>query len=322
MIYGETGTGKELFAQSIHNASHRSGGPFMAINCAAIPENLLEGILFGTSKGVYTGAVDKAGLFEQANGGTIFLDEINSMPVSLQAKLMRVLQEKKVRRLGHQEETSINVRVISSCNQEPNEAMEQQQLRHDLFYRLAVVYLMLPPLRRQTEDILMLCDHFIEQYNHRLHKSVNALHPNVISAFLDYDWPGNVRQLENCIESAMNIVAADCTVIQPYHIPTYMGLFSNQRPRHFPASTRPTDNGIPSDGLLDILDNDNVIKKLQGEEKNIIVQTLKGNRGNITKTARQLGISRQRLQYRLKKYGLKHLASYITYSSVIGGQCH
>jgi arginine utilization regulatory protein len=320
LIYGETGTGKELFAQSIHNASHRSDGPFIAINCAAIPENLLEGILFGTSKGVYTDAIDKAGLFEEADGGTIFLDEINSMPISLQAKLMRVLQEKKVRRLGHREEQSIDVRIISSCNQEPTVAIELQQLRSDLFYRLAVVYLMLPPLRRRTEDILKLSEHFIEQYNKRLHKKIKALHPNVISAFLDYDWPGNVRHLKHCIESAMNIVAVDCKVIQPYHLPAYMGLFSTQRHRYSQTSTRPTNNGIPSDGLMEILNDDNVIEKLQSDEKNIIIKTMQANKGNITKTARQLGISRQRLQYRLKKYDLKHLASYITYSSLIGSQ--
>ncbi|MGD2014404.1 MAG: sigma 54-interacting transcriptional regulator [Desulfobacterales bacterium] len=322
LIYGETGTGKELFAQSIHNASHRSGKSFMAINCAAIPENLLEGILFGTSKGVYTGALDKTGLFEQANGGTVFLDEINSMPLSLQAKIMRVLQEKKVRRLGHQEEKSVDFRIISSCNQEPNVAIEQQQLRSDLFYRLAVVYLMLPPLRRRTEDILTLCEHFIEQYNHRLHKKVNALHPDVISTFLDYDWPGNVRHLKHCIESAMNIVAVDATVIQPYHLPAYMGLFSNPQSEYSTASALPVDKEISSNGLFDIMDDDNMIMKLQAEEKKTIIQTMQANKGNITKTANQLKISRQRLQYRLKKYGLKHLSSYINYSSVIGSQRH
>lgn len=315
LIYGETGTGKELFAQSIHNASHRSEKPFMAINCAAIPENLLEGILFGTTKGVYTGALDKTGLFEQANGGTVFLDEINSMPINLQAKLMRVLQEKKVRRLGDQGEKAINVRIISSCNQEPNIAIEKQQLRSDLFYRLAVVYLMLPPLRRRTEDILMLCEYFIKRYNHRLHKKVNSLHPDVISTFLDYDWPGNVRHLKHCIESAMNIVAVDATTIQPYHLPAYMGLLS--KPKKSEVSTFPTEKGISKTDLSDIMNDDNILMKLQAEEKKTIIKTVQANNGNITKTAKQLGISRQRLQYRLKKYGLKNLPSYIAYSSVI-----
>ena len=267
LIYGETGTGKELFAQSIHHASHRSSEPFMAINCAAIPENLLEGILFGTSKGVYTGALDKTGLFEQANGGTVFLDEINSMPITLQAKLMRVLQEKKVRRLGDQEEKTIDVRIISSCNLEPNIAIEKEQLRSDLFYRLAVVYLMLPPLRRRTEDILTLCEHFIKRYNHHLHKKVNALHPDVISSFLDYDWPGNVRHLKHCIESAMNIVAVDATVIQPYHLPAYMGLLSNPQPKKSAVPTVPMGKDISSADLSVIMNDDNMLIKLQAEEK-------------------------------------------------------
>jgi len=322
LIYGETGTGKELFAQSIHNASHRSDKPFMAINCAAIPENLLEGILFGTSKGVYTDALDKAGLFEQANGGTIFLDEINSMPVRLQAKLMRVLQEKKVRRLGHHDEKPINVRIISSCNQEPHLAVEKHQLRNDLFYRLAVVYLMLPPLRRRTEDILTLCDHFIEQYNNRLHKMISALHPDVISLFLKYDWPGNVRHLKHCIESAMNLAAVDCRVIQPYHLPAYMELFSSPQPENYTPSVQTPDKDDFNNAILDNLDDKDLILKLQSEEKNTIVQTVQANKGSITKTAKQLGISRQRLQYRLKKYGLKNLPTYITYSSVIESQRH
>lgn len=322
LIYGETGTGKELFAQSIHHASHRSGEPFMAINCAAIPENLLEGILFGTAKGVYTGALDKTGLFEQANGGTVFLDEINSMPITLQAKLMRVLQEKKVRRLGDQEEKAIDVRIISSCNIEPNLAIEMQQLRSDLFYRLAVVYLMLPPLRRRMEDILTLCEHFIKLYNHRLHKKVDALHPDVISSFLGYDWPGNVRHLKHCIESAMNIVAVDATIIQPYHLPAYMGLLSSPQPKKSVVPTVPTGKDISSADLSDIVDDDNMLVKLQAQEKKTIIQTVQANKGNITKTAKQLGISRQRLQYRLKKFGLKNLSSYITSLSVIESQRH
>ena len=320
LVYGETGTGKDLFARCIHNTSRRSKGPFLAINCAAIPENLLEGILFGTSKGVYTGAIDKAGLFEQASGGTIFLDEINSMPVVLQSKLMRVLQEKKIRRLGHREEQAVDVRIISSCNQEPNEAILQQRLRDDLFYRLAVVYLLIPPLRKRSEDILPLVDHFLGEYNRWLGKSVNSLHHEVSAAFLTYRWPGNIRQLKHCIESAMNIAGAGCKMIQPYHIPTYLGLFADARALRSDESRPSLPGEIATDDTLSVLNDDDIINKLQNEEKQIIIRTMQIHKGNITKTARQLGISRQRLQYRLKKYNLKNLSPWLNYTSIINSQ--
>lgn len=245
---------------------------------------------------------------------------INSMPIGLQVKLMRVLQEKKVRRLGHREEHSIDVRIISSCNQEPNLAIEQNSLRSDLFYRLAVVYLKLPPLRRRTEDILMLCEHFIEHYNRLFQKSIISLHPDVISAFLGYDWPGNVRHLKHCIESAMNIAAMDCTTIQPYHLPAYMGLFSNRLSESCLSPAPPDAGDVQNKTLLDRLKDDNVIEKIKAREKNVIIQSIRANRGNISLTARQLRISRQRLQYRLKKHGLKNLASYCAHSSIIESQ--
>jgi arginine utilization regulatory protein len=161
----------------------------------------------------------------------------------------------------------------------------------------------------------MLCEYFIKRYNHRLHKKVNSLHPDVISTFLDYDWPGNVRHLKHCIESAMNIVAVDATTIQPYHLPAYMGLLSKPKKSKVPNFN--TDKGSPKADLSDIMNDDNILMKLQAEEKKTIIKTAQANNGNITKTAKQLGISRQRLQYRLKKYGLKNLPSYIAYSSVI-----
>jgi len=317
LIYGETGTGKELFAQSIHHASDRSKGPFVAINCAAIPESLLEGILFGTSKGAYTDAVDNAGLFEQTNGGTIFLDEINSMALTLQAKLLRVVQEKKVRRLGQAAEVAIDVRIISSCNVEPNQAKELQQIRDDLFYRLAVVYLVIPPLRNRGQDVLILSDHFIQKYRSKFSKNVTSLHADVYKAFLDYDWPGNVRQLQHCIESAMNIVAIHASTIDPDHIPEYMGLFSQNSKSQWGQELRRTANDTPERESLALEKEPNMILKLENMEKELIITKLKAHRGNISITASEMGLSRQNLQYRLKKYDLQNLPTILRYSGVI-----
>ncbi|SHJ78060.1 arginine utilization regulatory protein [Dethiosulfatibacter aminovorans DSM 17477] len=322
-IYGETGTGKELFAQSIHYSSNRANGPFLAINCAAIPETLLEGILFGTSKGVFTGAVDKPGLFEQANGGTLFLDEINSMPLALQSKLLRVLQEKKVRRLGHKEEVPFDARIISSCNIDPMIAINKQQIRNDLFYRLAVVYISVPPLRDRTEDIDILCSHFIKTFNRQFNKSVNSISSEVRREFHNYKWPGNVRQLKNSIESVMNIVPQESLTIEKNHIPHYLGLFSEEKTNKTIASNYDIDTPmeqINKESTFDnskiayhsqqedqkIVDNStDIFEKIKRDEKRTIINALSRNSGNITKAASELGMSRQKLQYRLKKYNIR-----------------
>lgn len=180
MLYGETGTGKELFAQAIHNFYYGNQGQYVDINCAAIPENLIEGLLFGTTKGAYTGAVDRAGLFEQANGGTIFLDEINSMPLSLQGKLLRVIQEKKSPRVGSLQTTDLNVKIISSLNQTPKKLIKSGTFRMDLFYRLGVIYIKLPALRHRRLDIEELGRHFLQKYNTQLGKSIENIAPEVI----------------------------------------------------------------------------------------------------------------------------------------------
>lgn len=195
MIYGETGTGKEMFAQSIHNASRRANGPFLAINCAALPDNLLEGLLFGTEKGAYTHAESRAGLFEQANHGTLLLDEINSMNIALQAKLLRVLQEGTVRRVGGASEIRIDVRILSNINISPQQAIAENKLRRDLYYRLGVVNINIPPLRERKEDISLLAKHFIMQCNKKMVKNVRDIRPETRSIFYNYNWPGNVREL-------------------------------------------------------------------------------------------------------------------------------
>ena len=205
MLYGETGTGKELFAQSIHNVSVRRKAGYIPVNCSAIPENLLEGILFGTTRGAFTGALDKPGLFEMANGGTLLLDEINSMPIGLQGKILRVLQEKKVRRVGSLKEIDIDAKIISSINIQPHQAIENNTLRADLFYRLGVVFIGIPPLVERKDDISLLVQFFVEKCSDTLGVRQHRLSKQVMDMFFTYQWPGNVRELEHIIEGAMNV---------------------------------------------------------------------------------------------------------------------
>lgn len=289
LIYGETGTGKELFAQSIHEESKRSKGPFLAINCAAIPENLLEGVLFGTVKGAFTGAINRVGLFEQANGGSIFLDEINSMPLALQAKLLRAIEEKKERRVGGNEEISFNTRIISSCNVPPSKAIEQGQIRADLFYRLAVVYISLLPLRERLDDLELLCRYFIQILNKQLNKQVSSIDPNLVLAFKNYHWPGNIRQLKHTLECAMNIIPNEEKVISTKYIPDYLRLFNLENNLSNTVQT-------PSK---------NFFKEIENQKKEEFIAALTRSKGNVAKAAKELNMSRQLLHYHLKKHGLK-----------------
>ncbi|KUO50946.1 MAG: hypothetical protein APF76_03080 [Desulfitibacter sp. BRH_c19] len=292
LIYGETGTGKELFAQSVHNYSKRASEPFIAINCAAIPENLLEGILFGTVKGAYTGAVDRPGLFEQARDGTLLLDEINSMGLGLQAKLLRVLQEGAIRRVGAADEVLVDVRVITNVNIEPTLAIEKQLLREDLFYRLGVVYLKVPSLRYRKEDIPILVKGFIAGYNKTLNKKIKDISPRVMELFLDYSWPGNVRELQHAIESAMNIMHEDEEIIALEHLPHHM--------------ESKLDNGYhEKDSLQGILEEITLLETMGKLEKEVLLKALERNNWNVSRTAKQLNIKRQSLQYRIKKYEIK-----------------
>lgn len=290
MIYGETGTGKELLAQSIHNASRRSDGPFLAINCAAIPENLLESLLFGTEKGAYTGAERREGLFEQASHGTLLLDEINSMNVSLQSKLLRVLQEGTVRHVGGTSEVPVDVRVLSNTNVPPSQAMEEGKIRRDLYYRLGVVNITIPPLRRRKEDIPLLVKSFIMAFNRKLLKNVNDIAPEVLKLFEIYEWPGNVRELRHAIEYAMNIIPEDVSAITAEYIPEHiLGVrgCSGTVPR-FPVE-------VPNHSASSL---ENVMYTM---ENRMLCKALKENNGNITQTARSLGMSRQNIQYRIKR---------------------
>jgi len=283
LVYGESGTGKELFVQSIHNASSRAAGPFIAQNCAAIPENLLESILFGTSKGSYTGAVDRPGLFELANGGTLFLDELNSMPFDLQAKLLRVLEDGAVRRIGSTHVISVNVRVISAMNVYPALAMEANQLRTDLFYRLNVLTFELIPLRQRKEDILYLSDIFINQYNKQLRKHVSRLDDHVKTIFYKHPWPGNVRELKHTIEYMMNV--CEGSMLTGQDLPMMM---KNIQP----------DQAEETRTSFVLRDH---LKEL---EIQLINDALDASGGNVQKAAVLLDIPRQTLQYKMKKLNL------------------
>lgn len=287
LIIGETGSGKELFAQSIHNHSPRASEPFVAVNCSAIPENLLESILFGTAKGAFTGAVEKQGLFESSVNGTIFLDEINSMNLVLQAKILRILQTKKVRRIGSNNEIAINTRIISATNVDPFEAIKKGQLRNDLFFRLGVVTLEIPALRERKDDIQKLIHFFLGSYNKVMGKKIRDVSIDVQKQFEKYSWPGNVRELQHTIEHAMNIVEPDNNLLFPNHLPQYL---HKKMDSNFYESVIPESSDL-KETLLSV-------------EKEIIIKTLNKNNGNISGAARQLNMTRQRLHYRMKKMGI------------------
>ncbi|MEG1940781.1 MAG: sigma 54-interacting transcriptional regulator [Eubacterium sp.] len=300
LVIGETGTGKEMFAQSIHDYSPRKERPFLAINCAAIPESLLEGLLFGTTKGAFTGATDKPGLFEEADGGTIFLDEINSMSMFLQAKLLRVLEERMVTRLGSNKAIHVSARIISSCNENPSQAIQDNILRSDLFYRLAVVYIVIPSLRMRPDDVDILTKYFIELYNYQFDKNVLDIDEEVQNLFKHYNWPGNVRQLRHLLESAMNIIEKDEPIIGIRHLPKYI-MTEDQ----VSVTEKRTEINLENHIVTEQGHKQNIFEELKEKEKDYIIECLKKNGGNIAKTAKEMDMSRQKLYYKLKKYNLK-----------------
>lgn len=301
LIIGESGTGKELFAQSIHNASDRKNKPFIAENCAAIPENLLEGLLFGTSKGAFTGAINRSGLLEQADGGTLLLDEINSMPLDLQAKFLRVLQESKFRPIGSSREIKVDVRIIAITSKDPVELVKEGKLREDLFYRLSVVNIYIPPLRNRKGDIEILKNHFIKTFEKKFNKKIAGIDEEVNKFFNTYTWPGNVRELEHVIEGAFNIVQ-EYETIKMEHLPYYI------RKSYIDCTDneiRDIDKQIHNIAAMK-RNNLSLSEYLSKIEEELIIEALKLNDYNITKTAEYLGIKRQGLQYKLKKIYLQN----------------
>jgi len=285
LISGDTGTGKELFVHSIHNGSKRRHNAFITQNCAALPSNLLEGILFGTTKGGFTGAEDRPGLFELAHGGTIFLDEINSMPMELQSKLLRVLQDGNIRRVGGTKTKNVDVRIIAATNISPEEAIEKRQLRKDLYYRLNVISFEIPPLKDRRDDIEILCHHFVDKFNVQLGKNTKGISKKVLNIFMDYPWEGNVRELEHLIEGIMNIF--DVEIIEEKHIPQKI------------------KKNLVKKGKKKV--NLDLNQILMETEKSNIEEALRQCDGNVTHAAELLNIPRQTLQYKISKYNLKVL---------------
>ncbi|MBU9711394.1 sigma 54-interacting transcriptional regulator [Bacillus tamaricis] len=291
-VYGETGTGKELLVQSIHHASPRSHGPFISQNCAAIPPSLLESMIFGTKKGTFTGSDNREGLFELAHGGTLFLDEIHTLPYDLQAKLLRVLEDGVVRRVGATTSFKTNVRVIVATNETPEVLLQKETLRKDLYYRLNVVSIHLPPLRERDGDIEDLVHLFIRNYNHQFHKSIKGVAHKAMAAIKNYEWPGNIRELEHCIESAMNFLDGEYITLED--LPEEV----------CKRKASPTENKIP--GLNSNMEQCGLKETLSHIEKQLILKELDHSKGNIKQAAKRLQIPRQTLQYKIGKYKIKH----------------
>ena len=288
LITGESGTGKELIARAIHVNSDRAAAPWVAVNCGAIPETLLESELFGYVRGAFTDATrDKKGLFQQADGGTIFLDEIAELPLALQVKLLRVLQEGEIRRVGDTTDICVDVRIVAATNQDLEAMVKAGAFREDLFYRLNVLPLALPPLRARAEDIPLLVHHFISAHNDKLGTHVEAASPEALRLMLDYPWPGNVRELENAIERALVL---------------------SDGPR-ITAESLPHKLSQSQDGLKHLLHGDNLsIKQTSKEmERILITRALKQTRGNRTRASELLEISHRALLYKIKDYGLQDI---------------
>ena len=281
LLRGESGTGKELIANAIHYNSLRSKRPFVKVNCAALPETLIESELFGYEKGAFTGAaMRKKGRFELADGGTLFLDEIGDLPPQTQVKLLRVLQEREFERLGGTETIKINVRLITATNKDLEEAIAKSKFREDLFYRMNVFTIFLPPLRERKSDILLLAEHFLEKYEHEHKKRVRRISTQAIDMLTAYHFPGNVRELENSIERA--VIVCDSNVIHGHHLPPTL-----QTAEVSGTETRMT-----------------LASAVEAFERDLIQDTLKSTRGNVAKAAIMLDSTERILGYKIKKYGV------------------
>ncbi|MBN7772778.1 sigma-54 interaction domain-containing protein [Clostridium aminobutyricum] len=287
LISGETGTGKELVAQSIHYHSRRNQMPFVPLNCAAVPENLLESVLFGTVKGAFTGAENTQGLIWKANGGILFLDEIHRMPLNVQSKLLRFLEDHVIRRLGENEDKFVNVRILSAMNLPPMIAMEKNLIREDLFYRLSVVSIHIPPLRERKEDIPLLVNHFIDYYNGTMNCSIDGVSELVMNLFKECRWKGNVRELRYVIEGTFNLVKGNQITLKD--LPDYMV--------HAATAEDATSEYFIADS------NANLEEKMKQYEKNLITKAIAEN-STYAEAARKLGITRQSLRYKIEKYSL------------------
>ncbi len=296
LIYGETGTGKEVFVQATINYSGISRDKLIIQNCAALPQNLVESILFGTCRGAYTGAENRRGLFEEADGGIIFLDELNSIPYEVQGKLLRVLQDGSFRSVGSNIQKKVDVKIIAAMNEDPLEAIKNQHLRKDLFYRLSNGMIFLPPLRERKKDILLFTDYYIKKYNEIYGKEITGITKVLENFFQNYNWEGNVRELKHLIESMVSL--SDCKILDVHHLPAYMydRIFNNKIANN--SSTESEKN------ILLNLDDYNLKSILEDKEKEVITQVLKITKGNKTKAGKILGIPRQTLKYKIDKLNI------------------
>ncbi|MFQ5771963.1 MAG: sigma 54-interacting transcriptional regulator [bacterium] len=286
LIYGETGTGKELVAKTIHYLSPRKNQPFVVVNSTAMPENLVESELFGIEAGVATGVKKHMGFFEQADGGTLFIDEIGDMPLSSQAKILRVLQERSFRRVGGTKEISIDVRVIAATNKNLEQEMRNENFREDLFFRLSVLEIHIPPLRNRREDIPLLVNHFIKKYEEKISTKIKGFSIKAMKLLSEYDWPGNIRELENEVERAITL-AVDGAIIQPEDLSLKISQSS------------------PNIELPRSLSADSLRGALEKLERHLISEALETYNWNKSQTARKLGVSRLGLQKKINRLGIK-----------------
>jgi two-component system response regulator PilR (NtrC family) len=291
LITGESGTGKELVAKAIHYNSPRRDKPFVTLNCGAIPEFLIESELFGHMKGAFTDAImTKKGLFEVADEGTIFLDEISELPLMMQVKLLRVLQDREFKRVGGTEDIRVDVRIISATNKDLEEAVREKQFREDLFYRLNVIQIRLSSLRERKEDIPLLADHFLKRYSEELGKQISQISPEALRILVQYDYPGNVRELQNIIERAVALeTSRELTV---HNLSSYLE-------EQLPFKKRPIDLEIPSEGI-------SLEKVVEDVERTLLLKALDRTKGIKKKAAELLHINFRSMRYRLEKYGLNH----------------
>ncbi len=291
LITGESGTGKELAAKAVHYNSSRKDKPFVTLNCGAIPESLIESELFGHMKGAFTDAITtKKGLFEMADEGTIFLDEISELPLLMQVKLLRVLQDKEFKRVGGTEDIRVDVRIISATNKDLEETVKEKQFREDLFYRLNVIQVKMPPLRDRKEDIPILAAHFLKKYSEELNKNILKVSPEALTMLLNYEYPGNVRELQNIIERA--VALGNGNELTPQHLSSYLD-------EQIQGKRSAIDLDIPPDGI----DLEKVIEEI---ERALLLKALDRTKGIKKKAAELLRINFRSMRYRLEKYGLDH----------------
>jgi two-component system, NtrC family, response regulator AtoC len=306
LIQGESGTGKDLIAKAIHYQSSRQDKPFVAINCSAIPETLMEAELFGHEKGAFTDAkAMKKGLFEVADRGTLFLDEIGELSPFLQAKLLRVLEDQVIRRVGGVKDMQADVRVIAASNRDLERAVQEGHFRQDLFYRLAIISIYIPPLRERKEDILPLVEFFIEHYNRKFRKAIRGLGDDTRRLLMNHDWPGNVRELKNAIERAM--ILEEEAVLRPLYLPfsvaqqhAHVTAFEHMSPGAGPSAALPNGRSLPR---LSIPEGGTSLEEV---ERALVEMALRQADGNQTHAAKLLDISRDALRYKMKKFGLMH----------------